>query len=96
MQRRILAVVAVVSLLSAAAVWFWWPQREVELAFFARTGGLFLAAWLAYNDVQRLSGWLLLSLPVILIVVVRWPRLLPLLILALIVGVALRRVLSHR
>jgi hypothetical protein len=96
MQRRILAIVTVVSLLGAAAFWFWWPQREAELAFFVRTGGVFLAAWLAYDDVQRLPGWLLLSLPVVLIVVVRWPRLLLLLIPALVVGIALRRVLPPR
>ena len=49
-------------------------------------GGVLLAAWLAYDDVQRLPNWLLLSLPVLLIVLVRWPRLLLLLIPALVVA----------
>jgi hypothetical protein len=91
MQRRILAIAAIVSLLSAAALWLWWPEKEIELAFFSRTGGVLVAAWLAYEDVQRVPSWLLLVLPVILIVLVRWPRLLLLLIPALIVLAILRR-----
>ena len=96
MRRRILAVAAVVSLLAAAAVWWWRPESELELAFFSRTGGVLLAAWLAFDDVQRLPGWLVLMLPVLLIVIVRWPRFLLLLIPAIIVGVLLRRVLSNK
>ena len=68
MRRRILAGAAVVSLVAAAAIWFWRPEWELELAFFSRTGGVLLAAWLAFDDVQRLPGWLLLLLPVLLIV----------------------------
>jgi hypothetical protein len=91
MQRRILAIAALVSLLSAAVIWLWRPQMEVELAFCIRMGGVLLAAWLAYDDVQRLPNWLLLSLPVLVIVLVRWPRLLLLLIPALILLAFLRR-----
>jgi hypothetical protein len=90
-QRRILAVAAVVSLVVAGVLWFWRPEMEMELAFFNRTGGMLLAAWLAYEDVQRLPGWLLLSLPVFLIVIVRWPRLLLLLIPAVLILAILRR-----
>jgi len=68
---------------------------EVELAFFSRMGAVLVAAWLAYHDVQRLPGWVLLLLPVVLIVVVRWPRLLLLLIPALVLWAILRRVLSR-
>ena len=66
----------------------------IELAFFSRMGALLLAAWLAYEDVQRLPGWLLVLLPVVLIVIVRWPRVLLLLIPALVVLAILRRVIS--
>jgi hypothetical protein len=90
-QRRILAIAALVSLLSAAAIWLWWPQWDVELAFFVRLGGVLLAAWLAYDDVQRLPNWLLITLPVAAIVLVRWPRLLLLLIPVLILLALFRR-----
>ena len=93
MQRRILGVAAVVFLLGAAVLWWWRPEMEIELAFFSRMGAILLAAWLAYDDVQRLPGWVLLVLPVVLIVVVRWPRLLLLLIPALVLWAILRRVL---
>jgi hypothetical protein len=93
-QRRILAVATVVSLVVAGAIWFWRPDMELELAFFSRTGGMLAAAWLAYEDVKRLPGWLLLSLPALLIVIVRWPRFLLLLIPAMVVAFILRRLLS--
>ena len=94
MQRRILGVAAVAFLLVACAIRFWRPEMAIELAFFSRMGALLLAAWLAYEDVQRLPGWLLLVLPVVLVVIVRWPRLFLLLIPALVVLAILRRVLS--
>ena len=94
MQRRILGIAAVLFLLAAAAIWFWRPEMSIELAFFSRMGPLLLAAWLAYEDVQRLPGWLLVLLPAVLIVMVRWPRVLLLLIPALAVLAILRRVIS--
>jgi hypothetical protein len=96
MQRRILGISAIVFLLAAGAIWLWWPGpgMEVELAFFSRMGAVLVAAWLAYEDVQRLPGWILLTLPVVLVVLARWPRLLLLLIPALVVWVILQRVLS--
>jgi hypothetical protein len=94
MQRRILGIAAVVFLLAAGAIWFWRPEMSIELAFFSRMGALLLAAWLAFEDVQRLPGWLLVVLPVVLVVIVRWPRLLLLLIPALVVLAILRRVIS--
>ena len=48
------------SLLAAAVLWWWRPVMDVELAFFSRMGAVLAAAWLAYDDVQRLPGWLLL------------------------------------
>jgi hypothetical protein len=95
MQRRILGVAAVVFLLAGGAIWYSGRAgMEVELAFFSRMGAVLLAAWLAYEDVQKLPGWLLVLLPVILVVLARWPRLLWLLLPALAVWVILRRVLS--
>ncbi len=93
-QRRILAVSTVLSFLGAAVTWLWLPDSGASLAFFLRLGAVAAAAWLAFDDVQRLPGWLLVLLPVVLIVVVRWPRFLFLLIPALVGWAILRRVLS--
>lgn len=94
MQRRILGTSAVVFLLAAVVIRCCWPQWEVELAFFSRMGAVLLAAWLAFEDVQRIPGWLVLLLPIVLVVLVRWPRLLWLLIPALLIWAILRRILS--
>ena len=93
MQKRILGIAAVVLLVGAVAVWLWWPGPDGEtlLAFCWRAGALMAAAWLAYDDVQRLPGWLLVALPLLLVVLVRWPKLLLLLIPLLILCAALRR-----
>ena len=98
MQRRILAISAVVLLLSAAAIWLWWPGPESKgaLAFCWRAGALMAAAWLAFDDVQRLPGWILLTGPVVLIVAARWPRLVITLIPLLILWAILRKVLGGR
>jgi hypothetical protein len=96
MQRRILGTAAVLFLLAAGVFRFWWPELEIQFAFFLRMGLVLLAAWLAYDDVQRIPGWLLPVMPVVLIVLVRWPRLL-LLLLPLLLGWAiLRRILPGR
>jgi len=96
MQRRILGVAAILFLLGAAVLWWRWPGMEVQLAFLSRMGAVLVAAWLAYDDVQRLPGWVLLLLPVVLIVVVRWPRLMLLLIPALVLWAILQRVFPRR
>jgi hypothetical protein len=97
MRRRILAVAAIVSLLAGAVLWLCGAETHPEwLAFFTRTGGVLLAAWLAFDDVQRLPGWLLFLLPALLIVAVRWPRYLLLLMPVLILCAILRRGTSRR
>jgi hypothetical protein len=95
MQRRILGTAAVLFLLCAAMLW-WWPQMEIETAFFVRMGMVLFAAWLAYDDVQRIPGWLLPVMPVVLVLIVRWPRLLLLLMPVLLGWALLRRVLPGR
>jgi hypothetical protein len=94
MQRRILASSAIFLLAGAVVIWLWWPQAEVTLSCCWRGGAILAAAWLAYEDVQRLPGWLLLVLPVLLIALVRWPKLLLLLIPALILWATVRRLLG--
>ncbi len=79
MQRKILGVMAAALLLLAAVLWclphdFEDTMTVATLAFCWRMGAVVAAAWLAYEDIQRLPGWILAVLPVLAIVVVRWPR----------------------
>ena len=93
MQKRILGIATIVLLVGAVVVWQWRPGPDADalLAFCSRAGALMAVAWLAYDDVQRLPGWLLLALPLLLIVLVRWPKLLLLLIPLLILCEVIRR-----
>ena len=93
MQRRILAALAILMLVSAVVLWLWWPSAELPLACCWRGGAILAAAWLAYDDVQRLPNWILLTLPLLLIVLVRFPRYFLMLIPVLIAWGVLRRIL---
>ena len=95
MRRKILAVSAVLLLLGAIVVGLWWPEAEVTLACCWRGGAILAAAWLAFDDVQRLPNWLLLMLPVLLIILVWRSRLALILIPVLILYAVLRRILGH-
>ena len=73
-NRHILAALAIALLVSSVIILIWWPTAELQFSCCLR-GGIFLAAaWLAYDDIQRLPGWLLATLPVFLIILIRWPR----------------------
>ena len=66
MRRHILGIIAMAFLLGAAALWLWSPGEKYCAAAKAMACrvGVFLAVWwLAYPDVDRLPGWLLLALP---------------------------------
>jgi hypothetical protein len=81
-RRRILGISAIVLLVGGIVMGLWQPVLEGSLAtywqssmaFCWRMGALLAAAWLAYEDVQRLPGWILVVLPVLLIVLVRSPK----------------------
>ncbi|MEN6448986.1 MAG: hypothetical protein ABFC96_00715 [Thermoguttaceae bacterium] len=94
MQKKILGVAALVLLACSPAVWLWWPGAfgEALLAFCWRGGALMGAAWLAYDDIQRLPGWLLIGLPLVLVALIRWPKLLLVVIPLLILCEIVRRV----
>ena len=97
MQRRILAVSAVALLVGNWRLAGSVPTRKTFWQFCWRGGAILGAAWLAYNDVQRLPTWLLLILPVLLIVLIRWSKLLIWIIPGLLVWAApLRRILARR
>jgi len=65
-----------VLLLAAAALWAW-PLRGLPDAFqggCVRAGLLFAAVWLAYDQVQRLPGWVVATFPVLLVLLIVRPR----------------------
>ena len=93
MQRRILGGLAILAIVAAVVIWWWWPEAVGPMTFCWHIGAILAAAWLAYDDIQRLPNWLLLALPVLLIVLVKWSKLLLLFIPALIVWAILRRLL---
>jgi hypothetical protein len=78
MQRIILGVMAIVLFLSAVVLLFAWPEGTgaMAMAFCWRMATVLTAAWLAYDDIQRLPNWIIVTLPVCAIILVRWPRLL--------------------
>ena len=94
MQRRILGGLAILAIVAAVVIWWWWPEAVGPMTFCWHIGAILAAAWLAYDDIQRLPNWLLLALPVLLIVLVRCARLLLLLIPLLIVWAILNRLLG--
>jgi hypothetical protein len=98
MRRHILGLLAMAFLLGAAASWLWSPaEKYALLQGVACRVGIFLSVWwLAYPDVDRLPGWLLLALPALLAVVVFRPKVMLLVIPALIVLAVLRPRLWRR
>jgi hypothetical protein len=93
MQRHILAALAILLLAGAVVLQVWWPGAEVVLACCWRGGAILAAAWLAYDDVQRLPNWFIVLLPVLLVVLIRWPRLLLVMLPFLAIWVVIQRVL---
>ena len=101
-QRRILGAAAIAMFLFASATWLWQPDPDSplaiywqsSLAFCWRMGAVLAAAWLAYDDVQRIPTWLLLALPVALLVLVRSSKLLLIAVLACVFCAILWRLLT--
>jgi hypothetical protein len=96
MRRRILACSAIFFLAAAVVLTWWYPTAEVSLSFCWRTGAILAAAWLAFDDVQRLPTWFLLMTPVVLVVLVRWPRLALVLVPLLVIYGIFRRIFPPR
>jgi hypothetical protein len=45
-----------------------------QLDYGWRVGAIMAAWWLAYDDLNRLPAWLLAGVPVLAIILVRWPK----------------------
>ena len=73
-RRCILAVSSVVLLITAGILVMWWPSAELALAFCWRAGAVLGACSIAFDDIQRLPNWILVTLPALLIVLIEWPR----------------------
>jgi hypothetical protein len=98
MRRHILGILAMAFLLAAAALWFSAPGGQYPLleGMAWRVGALLAVWWLAYPDLDRLPGWLLLALPAMVLLVLYRPKVILLLIPALIVLALLRPRLGRR
>ena len=76
-RRTILGILAILFMLGALGCWIWPPTQGVGLEWESacwRIGPILAVLWLAYNDLKRIPWWLWLMLPVILIIIVKWPK----------------------
>jgi hypothetical protein len=98
MQRTILGILAIVLFATAAALRFFLADAagSISLAFCWRMGLVTAAAWLAYHDIQRLPGWLLATLPIVLVVLARWPNIFLIIIPIVVVAAFFHSRLSRR
>jgi hypothetical protein len=93
MRRHAVGLIAIVLLSLAVYFWIWPPTGPVgqELqAAFGRIGVVMVVVWLAYDQLKRVPGWLLWTLPVMLVALAWRPKWLLVLIPALIVLAILR------
>ena len=94
MRRQIAGIVALLALALGAATWMWpWEQFPLLSGVCFRIAVLFAVVWLAFDEVQRLPGWIAVVVPVFLLLLVVRPRwaLLALPVLILIAALRPRR-----
>jgi hypothetical protein len=97
LRRNLLGVLAIVFMLGALASWIWPPTQGMGLEWQAacwRFAPILAALWLAYYELKRVPWWLWLILPVVIIIIVKWPRYLllsiPILILLILLNLRLK------
>ena len=76
-RRHLIGIIAIASLLAAAALWMWPPEatwRATVHAGLVKGGVLSAIVWLAYGDVRSIPGWLWSILLGILVVVAVRPK----------------------
>jgi hypothetical protein len=99
MPRYYLAILAIACLVGAAGFMIWPLPEEHEalvVSFLWRLGALTAVLWLAYPDLMRIPRWLALAVPVLVIVLVKWPKMIFVVVPALIVLVVLQRTLRQK
>ena len=89
------------ALLFGGLVFWIWPfaepgmQLQIESACW-RMGACLAALWLAYPDLRNMPPWIWIALPMLILVLVKWPRLFLILIPLLILYAIFRPLLGHR
>jgi hypothetical protein len=96
-RRTLLGILAIFFMLGALACWIWPPTQGVGLEWEAacwRFAPILAVLWLAYHDLKRIPKWLWITLPLILIIIVKWPKTLllsiPLLILLILLKLRIK------
>jgi hypothetical protein len=76
-RRHAIGIIAVVLLVSAAALWIWPLEvswHEPLKAACSRLGPFMAVLWLAYNEVKRMPPWLLATIPALVLVLAVRPK----------------------
>ncbi len=97
MRRHLIGILAIMSLACAVGLWMWpFAGSEPYQSGSLRLGAVLAAMWLAFADVRRIPTWALLAAPVVLFLLVRFPRQLLLAIPAILVLAFLNRILRSK
>jgi hypothetical protein len=97
MRRHLIGILAILCLACAVGLWVWpFAGSEPYQSGSLRLGAVLAAMWLAFPDVRRIPTWALLLAPVLLFMLVRFPRQLLLAIPAILVLAFLNRVLRPK
>lgn len=77
MRRHAVGIIAVLLFLGAVAFVIWPPEhsgyQQLQAACW-RVGALMAVWWLAYDEIMRLPGWILLAIPGLALVLAIRPR----------------------
>jgi len=77
MRRHLIGVFALLMLAGAVYFWLCPPQssgaQQLEAACW-RLGALLTVVWLAYHEINRMPAWGWAVIPVVMIILVKWPR----------------------
>jgi hypothetical protein len=98
MPRYYLAILAAACFVGAV-VFMIWPLvagSEQIVSFLWRLGALTAVLWLAYPDLMRIPRWLAAAVPIVLIVLVKWPKLIFVIVPAIITLVVLQRAFRQK
>ena len=78
MRRHVIGIIAILLLLGGAIYWISPPNsplgHQVEAACW-RLGPLLVMLWIAYPQLHHMPSWLWAAVPVLAIVLARWPKL---------------------
>ncbi len=77
MRRHLIGIIALLLLIGAVVFWIWPPEGSAGLQLEAacwRVGALMSVLWVAYPQVHHMPVWLWAAIPVLIIILARWPR----------------------